>query len=126
MPKFATAINCIDGRAQLPIIEYIKRNHAVDFVDMINAPGADGLLAANKDAARLKNIRDAVAVSVDREGSAKVVAVCGHHDCLGNPVDEAQHKTEIKRGVDQLKWWNSNLEIIGLWVNANWTVERVV
>ena len=125
MPTFATAINCIDGRAQLPIIDYIMRNHGVDFVDMITAPGADGLLADNKDAARLKAIRDDIAVSVEQHGSM-IVAVCGHYDCAGNPVDEDQHKADIRKAVDQLKWSNSNLEIIGLWIDRTWTVERLV
>ena len=36
--KFGTAINCIDGRTQQPVIDYIKQNYAVDIVDMITFP----------------------------------------------------------------------------------------
>lgn len=35
MGKFATAINCMDGRVQIPVIEYIKSKYEVDYVDMI-------------------------------------------------------------------------------------------
>jgi len=35
---FATAINCMDGRAQLPVIEWIKEKQPVGFVDMITEP----------------------------------------------------------------------------------------
>ena len=41
--KFGTAINCIDGRTQQPVIDYIKQNYAVDMVDMITFPGANGM-----------------------------------------------------------------------------------
>jgi len=36
---FAAAINCIDGRTQAAVIEYLKRAYALDFVDMITEPG---------------------------------------------------------------------------------------
>ena len=32
---FATAINCMDGRVQIPVIEYLKKEFKVDYVDMI-------------------------------------------------------------------------------------------
>ena len=43
--KFGTAINCIDGRTQQPVIDYIKQNYAVDKVDMITFPGANGIFS---------------------------------------------------------------------------------
>lgn len=36
--KFATAINCIDGRTQLPVIEWARKKYGVDYVDMITKP----------------------------------------------------------------------------------------
>jgi hypothetical protein len=39
--RFAAAINCMDGRAQLPVIEWLKRECGVDYVDTITEPGPD-------------------------------------------------------------------------------------
>ena len=46
--KFATAINCMDGRTQQSVIEYMKRTFSVDFVDMITEPGPNKILAEGK------------------------------------------------------------------------------
>jgi len=43
--RFATAINCMDGRTQEPVITWIKKNYHVDFVDMITEPGPVKYLA---------------------------------------------------------------------------------
>ena len=31
--KFATAINCIDGRVQVPLADFIKANYNIDYVE---------------------------------------------------------------------------------------------
>jgi S-methylmethionine-dependent homocysteine/selenocysteine methylase len=43
--KFGTAINCMDGRTQLPVLDWVKKNYDVDYVDMITEAGADKILA---------------------------------------------------------------------------------
>jgi hypothetical protein len=43
--EFVTCLNCIDGRVQLPAIHWIKANYEVKYIDMINTPGMDGILA---------------------------------------------------------------------------------
>ena len=45
MKKFVTAINCIDGRAQIPVIDWLKAATDADFVDQITEPSADKALA---------------------------------------------------------------------------------
>ena len=47
--KFATAINCMDGRTQIPVIEWLKKEYGVDYVNMINEPGPNKILAENRD-----------------------------------------------------------------------------
>ena len=42
---FGTAINCIDGRVQIPVITWMREVLSLDYVDLITQPGADGLLA---------------------------------------------------------------------------------
>ncbi|MFC1892716.1 carbonic anhydrase [Chloroflexota bacterium] len=46
---FATAINCIDGRVQVPVIDWLRRQYGADYVDMITGPGPERFLAEGKD-----------------------------------------------------------------------------
>src|SRR5260221_2454579 len=41
---FGTAINCMDGRVQTPIADWVKMHFSVTLVDMITEAGADGNL----------------------------------------------------------------------------------
>ena len=35
--RFATAINCIDGQTQIPVIDYVRKKYRVDYVDMVRS-----------------------------------------------------------------------------------------
>jgi len=99
--KFATALNCMDGRVQKPVIEFLEKKYKVDFVDMITEPGIDKVLAeGNKKI--LKEIKKKIEISVKKHGS-KIVAVVGHADCAGNPVDKKDHLTQIKKAKKNYK-----------------------
>ena len=41
----ATCLNCMDGRVQLPVINWIRENYKIDNVDVITEAGMDGVLA---------------------------------------------------------------------------------
>ena len=34
--NFGTVINCMDGRTQLPVNEYLRREYGLDFIDTVN------------------------------------------------------------------------------------------
>jgi carbonic anhydrase len=122
MGKFATAINCMDGRVQIPVIEYIKDEYGVDYVDMITLPGPNKVLVENKN--KTEQIKRYVEISVGRHGS-RLVAICGHYDCAGNPVDDKTQIKQIQDAIDVIKSWNLNVQVTGLWINQNWKVEKV-
>jgi len=124
MNKFATAMNCIDGRTQIPVIEWMKEKYNVDYVDMITEPGVDGILAKGENKALIESIKRRVEISVSKHNS-KVVAVAGHHDCAGNPVDEETHKKHILSAIEVVKSWGFDVEVVGLWVDNNFKVVRV-
>ena len=42
---FATAINCMDGRVQTPVIEYLQHQYGADYGDMVTEPGSNKILA---------------------------------------------------------------------------------
>lgn len=122
--SFATAINCIDGRTQLPVIEYLKNKYGVDYVDAITEPGPNRILAEQRDQGVLASIRRRLEISVMKHGSKHVVIV-GHHDCAGNPVDKETQLSQIAAAVETVKSWGFPCEVTGLWVDGQWNVHEI-
>ncbi len=120
MEKRAVCLNCIDGRVQIPAINWIKDKYALDCVDMITEPGMDGVLADNNNP--IDAITRKIELSIDKNNTSMVFIV-GHHDCQGNPVSELTHKEQICCAVGRLKKIFSQIEIIGLWINEQWMAE---
>ena len=46
--KFCTAVNCMDGRVQLPVISYMMDRFGADCVDVISEPGPNRIIAEGK------------------------------------------------------------------------------
>jgi hypothetical protein len=46
--RFGTAINCIDGRTQEPVIDFMKEKFDIDGVDMVTFPGVDGIISSSE------------------------------------------------------------------------------
>ncbi len=123
--KFATAINCMDGRTQLPVNRYLIEKYGVDYVDTITQPGPNKILANNSNQTATAAIKSMVMISVQGHGSKKI-AIIGHADCAGNPGDETTQIAQIKDAVEKVKSWGFDVEIIGLWLDENWVVHEVV
>ena len=121
---FATAINCMDGRVQIPVTEFLKKKYGVDYVDMITEPGPNGILATDKDKSIIDSIKKRVGISTAKHGS-KYIAIAGHHDCAGNPVDKETHLAHIRSAIKTVKSWGVKAEVIGLWVDDKWKVSEV-
>lgn len=120
--RFATCLNCIDGRVQIPVISWITQNYDVDYVDMVTEAGMDGLLAENTF--NPANILRKLAISIDKHDS-HTIFIIGHFDCAANPVDEEMHKEQIKKSVMRIKNYTLSCEIIGLWVSEYFQVEKI-
>ena len=117
----ATCLNCMDGRVQLPVLQWIKDNYPVDFVDVITEAGMDNVLCNQED---IREVLRSITISVNINKSTRLFVV-GHYDCRGNPVEEKDHRQEISAAVKRLKGHWPEHEIVGLWVNKNWAVEVV-
>jgi len=122
--RFGTAINCIDGRTQEVVIEYMKQKYNIDGVDMVTFPGADGLFSNEQNLTEIALIRRAVSISIERHGS-QIIALVGHYDCAGNPGDREHHNKHIRRAMQDVFSWNLNTKVIGLYVNEKWEIEVV-
>ena len=121
METRATCLNCMDGRVQLPVHEWIRANYPVDFVDVVTEAGMDGVLAGQKN---ISEILRSIKVSVDLNKSTRLFVV-GHYDCRGNPADEKRHRADITNAVKRLRPLWPAQEVVGLWVNRQWQVELV-
>jgi hypothetical protein len=122
--SFAAAINCMDGRTQLPVIEWMKREYRVDYVDSITEPGPVRILAESKDAAAMESIRRRVDISVTRHGSRQV-AIVAHADCAGNPVDKEHQLHQLRSAESTVLSWGMGVTVDLLWVGADWQAEKV-
>ena len=122
--KFGTAINCMDGRAQLPVINWMKSKYALDFVDMITEPGPDKMLAQGS-AGQVESIKSRVLISVNAHGS-ETILIAAHYDCAGNPVSREEHIRQVKECVKILQSWKLPVNnIVGAWIHDDWTVEII-
>lgn len=121
MDTRATCLNCMDGRVQLPVLQWIKKNYPVDFVDVITEAGMDNVLSNQKD---ISEVLRSITISVNVNRSTRLFVV-GHYDCRGNPVEEGVHRRQIKNAVSRLKGHWPSHEIVGLWVNKDWQVEVI-
>ena len=122
--RFAAAINCVDGRTQLPVIEWMKRECGVDYVDNITEPGPVRILAEAADAPALDSIRRRLSISVTRHGSTRV-AIVAHADCAGNPVDRETQLGQLRSAATTVVAWGLGVQVYLLWVGDSWQVERI-
>jgi len=120
--KRTVCLNCIDGRVQLPAIKWIKDSFDSDYVDMITEPGIDGFLSDSTNS--IDDIARKVSMSIEKNATS-VIFIVGHYDCKGNPVGEADHKENILAAADRLKEKFPEMDVVGLWVNSQWEVERL-
>ncbi len=120
---FATCLNCIDGRVQIPVIKWINEKYGIKYVDMITEPGMDGLLA-QKDF-NIKYIVRKVEISI-KVHDCENLFIVSHHDCAGNPVDAVTHKKNVYSAVNRMKTIFNDLNVIGLWISEDFEVEKII
>jgi carbonic anhydrase len=120
--EFVSAVNCMDGRVQEPVINWMKQHYGAKYVDMITNAGPIKILAENKNDCLLESIKERLSISVEKHGSS-VIAVVGHYDCAGNPSSKQTQISQIKDSIKLISSWFNNTTIIGLWVNEDWQVE---
>lgn len=122
--KFVTAINCMDGRVQLPVINWMMQNLSADYVDMITEPGPDKILAEGSAAAQ-DSIKARVLISVNKHGSDTILMV-SHDDCAGNPVTREEHEEQLQQCLMKIRSWKLPVKrVLGAWIDDKWKLEIV-
>lgn len=122
--EFCTVVNCIDGRAQLPVIRYLQDRFDVEYVDSVTEPGANLVLAERTDGGVVQSILRRIRISVERHSSVGI-ALAGHHECAGNPATRQEQEQHLIDGIEFLRRQHRNIPVIGLWVDEEWAVHEV-
>jgi len=119
--SFCTAVNCIDGRVQLPVIRYLQDRFDVLYVDVISEAGPVRVLADPADSEAKASILRWASISASAHGS-RLIAVAAHADCAGNPVSEEQQVRELAVSVECVAKRFPESLVLGLWVDTEWSV----
>lgn len=121
---FCTAINCMDGRTQLPIIDYMRTKYKAEYVDMITEAGPIKYLSEQDNEIILNSIYERIDISINKHNS-KIIAVVGHQDCARNALNKMEQIKQINSSIYLLRHKYQNCKIIGLYVNEIWEVEEI-
>lgn len=128
MSDFATCLNCMDGRVQLPAIEFIQKKVGLKYVDMITEAGIIKIISSPTEHEVLwENILERVNISYEKHGS-KHLFLIAHDDCAGNPLEESIQKEQLEKAwkiFTNLYPFGNEMKVIPLWINRNWQVEEL-
>ena len=119
--SFCTAINCMDGRAQLPVFTYLQKRFDARYVDTITDAGPVQYLSGSPLPNAARSVFRRVDGSLEAHGSTKI-AVAAHHDCAGNPVADDEQKRQLEAAVSALAKRYPQCEVVGLWLDKDWAV----
>jgi hypothetical protein len=122
--SFCTAVNCMDGRVQLPVIDYLRRRFSVEYVDSVTEPGPVLILAQKNDTEQARSILRRVDISINKHKSS-AIAIAAHFDCAGNSAEESVQRNQLARAAQFLSSRYPGADILGLWVDSSWQVHEV-
>ena len=121
---FFTVINSMDGRIQLPVIQYLRQQLNVEFIDSITEAGPNLILANNNDITTIQSIYNKLDISFDLHKS-QGLAIVGHFGCAGNPSQKSEQIEHIQKAIQLIQNKYIKKVIIGLWVDQNFKVHEV-
>lgn len=122
--RFCTAVNCMDGRVQHPVHDYLSSLFMTDFVDQITETGPAAILAADPESALSRSVYRRIEVSVNAHGSVGI-GIVAHYDCAGSDKSEAQQKEDLRLSVAAIRARFPRQKIVPLWVDRRWKVSEV-
>ncbi len=120
--KFATVINCMDGRTQEQTIAFLKNHFNADFIDTVTEPGPVKILAEQSPEHLLQSIFDRVDISINAHGS-KAIAVLAHAGCAGNPASKEEQLEQLDKAEALLEARYPGIDTRKIWVDENLELE---
>jgi len=122
--EFGTSIHCMDGRIQEPLLNFIKKEFNITYVDTITEAGPCQILPQNSDQFLINSLKNRIAVSLNQHGS-KIIFVSGHHDCAGNPVAKDVQLRQIAESAAALRAMYPGVRVVELYVDENFDVHLI-
>lgn len=119
--EFATALSCIDGRIQRPVIDFLLGEFDVTYVDTVTRAGMVKYLTSSYDP-----VTAGIVVDLDasiRAHSSKALALVAHSDCAGNPIDDESQLRQLDDGVAHFRRRYPELDVVGVWVDTGRNIE---
>ncbi len=123
--EFVTVVNCMDGRVQLPVINYLQQTYDARYVDSVTEAGPVRFLADGGESNEKDSILRRVAVSVNGHGS-RLIAVVGHADCTGNTADIETQKAQLAASASLLAASFPEADVVGLWLDEDWVPRELL
>ncbi len=122
--SFCTVVNCMDGRVQESVNQYLRRRFEVNYVDVVTEPGPNKILSEVTPIHLVQSILNRITVSVEKHGS-KSITIAGHEDCAGNPAEKEQQITHLNNARNYLQKQFSDVEILAIWVELSGEIMEV-
>ena len=122
--SFATAINCIDGRVQMPTFTYLQKRFSLRFVDAVTEPAPVIILSERQDEGLVESILRRVDISVERHGS-KGIGIAAHYGCAVNLASKEEQIEQLKRSARFIARKYPKLKVVGIWLDEDWLVSEV-
>ena len=122
--SFCVAVNCMDGRVQRPVLDFLERKFHAQYVDMVTEPGPNGILASQDNPDAVASLLQRVDISLSKH-AAVGIAVIGHFDCSGNPGDRSKQDADTGAAVRFLRGLHPDTAVIGIWVGPDWLAEEI-
>lgn len=129
MKKFACAFTCIAGEITEAVIDFMRKEYGVDYIDLITEPGINRVLANSHSIPPilLRRFKKSMEISVNKKES-KIVAIAGHEGCLDNPHGkqvQTQHLEECRRTIESFGCKGIE-KIVLLWIRDDCKTVEVV
>ena len=120
---FATVLNCMDGRVQVPVVLHLLDRFGVDYIDTITEAGMVRYLADEMESPQTESTLHSILISIEKHGSRQI-AIVAHDDCANNPIPAEMQQDQVRVSVRRLKDHFPQCEILGLWVDADFQVQE--
>lgn len=122
--KFATVINCMDGRIQLQVNKYVSETYKTPYIDTITLAGPCKVISDNKKASILENLKFRIDISLQNHKS-EYIAIVGHADCAGVPESNEVHIQYILDAAHKLIKWYPNVLVEAIWLDDNFELQKL-
>jgi len=122
--SFCTAVNCMDGRVQRPVIDYLCAFFKTDHVDMITEPAPVRVLASDPESEQSASIYRRIDLSIEVHHSSGI-AVVAHHDCARNPTSKERQLQDLRESVVAVRSRFPDVPVVALWIDDEWSVQGI-